>query len=63
MTITDWRKKEKVLLSGQDVVLPSGAEIIVLCNRAYGREYSLRAKDGNTILCSWDLNQIKDLVL
>lgn len=62
MTLTEWKKAVRVLHEGKDFTAKNGVEILQHMGR-YGTEYSVRALGSGTIIATWDLMQIKDILV
>lgn len=62
MTATQFNRAVRALSYKHPVILPSGSEIIMFA-REYGPEYSLRAKDGQTVICTWNIDEIKSICI
>lgn len=62
MTLTEWKKAVRVLHEGKDFTAKNGVEILQYMGR-YGTEYSVRDPGSGTIIATWDLMQIKDILV
>lgn len=62
MTLTEWKKAVRVLHEGKGFTTKDGVEILQHMGR-YGTEYSVRAPGYGCIIATWDLMQIKDILV
>lgn len=62
MTLTEWKKAVRVLREGKDFTAKNGVEILQYMGR-YGTEYSVRDPGSGTIIATWDLMRIKDILV
>jgi hypothetical protein len=61
LTAAEWNKAVKTLDHNRIAHLPTGDIIIPWLGTSY-KSYSLRSENGNCIICTWDLDRIKEIV-
>lgn len=65
MTLTQWNRAIKYLDKHGSIRLPDGSEVIKWDESIvrYGPEYSLRSDDGQCVICTRRLEEIRRLVV
>lgn len=62
MTLTEWRKAQRVLSSGRDFTTSDGTEICQY-NGRYGVEYSVHVPGIGCIMVEYDLLKVKEIIV